>query len=215
MNLNLFILIFILTVTSISAQKKEVYLNDDLSEISQFEFNKKNDFYKYYSLQFETDSLITNIKVQRVKKGKISNEKLDSIKSELFKLSNQKIPDSNLIIINYYPGLDRCNSSGNKSMVRANYKRFLKNLKKFEGVSQFFVYKFPEGKEEYGENLTWIKDNSGLIENTFLPIHYPCGSFVLINDEGDYYVNKGEYSIESIIDLIKDKKTTFANTNSL
>src|SRR5690606_2360287 len=110
MNLNLFILIFILTVTSISAQKKEVYLNDDLSEISQFEFNKKNDFYKYYSLQFETDSLITNIKVQRVKKGKISNEKLDSIKSELFKLSNQKIPDSNLIIINYYPGLDRCNS---------------------------------------------------------------------------------------------------------
>src|SRR5690606_11792057 len=193
----------------------EFYLNDDLSEISQFEFNKKNDFYKYYSLQFETDSLITNIKVQRVKKGKISNEKLDSIKSELFKLSNQKIPDSNLIIINYYPGLDRCNSSGNKSMVRANYKRFLKNLKKFEGVSQFFVYKFPEGKEEYGENLTWIKDNSGLIENTFLPIHYPCGSFVLINDEGDYYVNKGEYSIESIIDLIKDKKTTFANTNSL
>lgn len=208
------ILIALLFVNSISAQKNEVYLNDDLIQISQIEFNKMNDLHKFYNLQYETDSSFINVKVQRVKKGKISNEVLNSLKKELSELSHKKNSDEDLIVINYYHGQDRCNSGGNKSILRTRYKRYLKRIEKIPNLSQFFVYKSPEGTSEYGQQLIWIEDKSGTIKNTFFPLQYPCGSSVLIDENGNYYLQKGEYDIEKIIDLVKNKKTTFATINS-
>ncbi|WP_345276028.1 hypothetical protein [Litoribaculum gwangyangense] len=193
------------------AQKKEIYLNDDLFQITQAEFKKTYEPYKFYNLRFELDTLIANVKVQRIRKGKISNELLNSIKSELSTISGDTIPNNNFIIINYYHGLDRCNSSGDKSYARAAYKRFLKKLKKVKNISQFFMYKSLEGTKEYGKQLNWIKDEFGTIEKIFLPLQYPCGSYVLIDLDGNYYVQKGEYNLEEIIDLLIDTKTTFAN----
>ena len=210
MKTKLFTLILGLITISTFGQKKEMYLNDDLVEITQTDFKKGDVPYKIYNLRFELDSLIANVKVQRIRKGKITNELLDSIKSELLTISGDSIPKNNFIIINYYHGLDRCNSSGDKSYVKAKYKRFLKKINKTKNISQFFMYKSPEGTKEYGKQLNWIKDEFGTIEKIFLPLHYPCGSYVLINSDGNYYVQKGEYNIERIIDLLKNKKT-FAN----
>tara|TARA_B100000795_G_scaffold264965_1_gene246163 strand:+ start:4754 stop:5398 length:645 start_codon:yes stop_codon:yes gene_type:complete len=210
MKTKLFTLILGLITISTFGQKKEMYLNDDLVEITQTDFKKADVPYKFYNLRFELDSLFANVKVQRIRKGKITNELLDSIKSELLTISGDSIPKNNFIIINYYHGLDRCNSSGDKSYVRAKYKRFLKKINKTKNISQFFMYKSPEGTKEYGKQLNWIKDEFGTIEKIFLPLHYPCGSYVLINSDGNYYVQKGEYNIERIIDLLKNKKT-FAN----
>ena len=131
------------------------------------------------------------------------------IKSEISSLSNKIIPDENILIINYYHGLDKCNSSGDKSYAKAKYARYLKKLKKFENISQFFIYKSPEGIKKYGEKLNWIKDEFKTIEKIFLPIHYPCGSCVLIDKNGNYVTIKGEYDIERIIDMIKNEKETF------
>lgn len=211
MKTKIFTLILVLLTISTFAQKKEIYLNDDLVEITQTDFKKTDKPYKFYNLRFELDTLIANVKVQRIRKGKVSNELLSSIKSELSTISGDSIPSNNYIVINYYHGLDRCNSTGDKSYVRAKYKRFLKKLKKMKNVNQFFMYKSPEGTEDYGKQLKWIKDEFGTIEKTFLPLHYPCGSYVLIDPNGNYYVQKGENNIEQIIDLLKDRKTTFAN----
>lgn len=211
--LNLFMLIFWLFSFSM-AQKNEVYLNDDLVQISESEFKKMNDLHKFYNLQYETDSSFINIKVQRVRKGKLSGEVWNAIKSELSALSNQEIPENDLIIINYYHGMDGCNSSGNKSHMTAKYKRFLKGINKMPDLSQFFVFKSAEGTTNYGKNINWIHDKSRRIEKTFFPLKYPCGSYVLIDENGNYYLQKGEYDIEQIIDLVKNKKTTFATINS-
>lgn len=195
----LFTLILGLSIISTFAQKKEIYLNDDLVEITQADFKKTDDPYKFYNLRFELDTLIANVKVQRIRKGKVSDELLNSIKSELSTISGDSIPNENFIVINYYHGLDRCNSTGDKSYVRRKYKRFLKKMKKMKNVSQFFMYKSPEGTKDYGKQLNWIKDEFRTIEKTFLPLHYPCGSYM------------GEYNIEKIIELLKDKRTTLAN----
>ena len=96
--------------------------------------------------------------------------------------------------------------------MRVKYKRFLKKLKKMKNVSQFFMYKSPVGTKKYGKQLNWIKDEFGTIEKIFLPLHYPCGSYVLLDSNGNYYVQKGEHDIDKIIDLLNDKKTTFANS---
>lgn len=205
---NFFIVIFCLSTCKIVAQKKELYLNDDLKQITQFEFTKSEKA-NFYNIKFELDTLIVNVKVKSIKKGKISNEILSSIKSEISTLSNKIIPDENILIINYYHGLDKCNSGGDKSYVRVKYTRYLKKLKKFENISQFFMYKSPEGIKKYGEKLNWIKDEFKTIEKIFLPIHYPCGSCVLIDKNGNYVTIKGEYDIERIIDMIKNEKETF------
>jgi len=57
----------------IIAQKKEVYLNDDLKYISKLEFNSTIENFKYYTLKYDTDSVIINVKVERITKGKIKN----------------------------------------------------------------------------------------------------------------------------------------------
>ena len=79
-----------------------------------------------------------------------------------------------------------------------------------DAVSQFFMYISIEGTEKYGKHIEWIKDDAAIIESLFLPLHYPCGSYVIIDKGGRFYVQKGEYKISSIIDLIKNKEQTFS-----
>lgn len=210
MKFNLLTLLIVLFSISTFGQKREIYLNDDFLEITQLEFNKADNDYIYYDMRFESDSLITNVKVRRVRKGKISLTKLDSIRNELSILSNLNIQKENLIIINYYHGLDDCNNISDYSNVKQKYRKFQKKILKNEKVSSFFIFKSPEGIINYGKQLKWYKDQSGIIEKTFFPIPYPCGSYVLIDENGNFYVQKGEYNIEEIIYLIKDKKTTFS-----
>ncbi|WP_336071035.1 hypothetical protein [Mesoflavibacter sp. CH_XMU1404-2] len=204
------ILFFLSFIYNSFGQTREIYLNDDLKNISESEFNE-NTKELTYNLQFDLDTLIVNVKVLRVKKGKISKQKLDSIKTNLSKSSGKELNESDIIVINYFPGLDRCNSGAGSSFLREKYSRYLRKINKNENVSQFFVYKTIEGTKKYGRKLEWIPDIGNLIEKIFFPIHYNCGSFALIDENGNYYLTKGEYDIEKIIDLIKDKKKTFAN----
>ena len=81
MKTKLLTLILGLLTISIFSQKKEIYLNDDLMKITQTDFKKIDEPNKFYNLRFELDTLIANVKVQRIRKGKVSNELLDSIKS--------------------------------------------------------------------------------------------------------------------------------------
>jgi len=215
-------LIFILAMLSIIsfAQKKEIYLDEDsiqredLIEISKNKFDITVKGYIYFNFQFDLDSLILNVKVQRIKKGQIPNKSLDSIKSELLIISGKTIPDGNVIVINYYHGLDRCHSSGNKSYISSGHKRFSKKINEIENVSQFSMYKSSKGIKKYGNKSYWIKDEFGTIQKMFLPLHYPCGSYVLIDENGNYYIQKGEYAFKEIFDLLKNKKTTFTNNTN-
>ncbi|WP_435415498.1 hypothetical protein [Polaribacter aestuariivivens] len=207
-NLLLFIIGFV--ACSSFGQVKEIFLNDDLVNITESEF-KKTIKEPTYNLKFDLDTLIVNVKVLRIKKGEISKQKLDSIRTVLSNSSKKEINKNDILIINYFPGLDRCNSGQGSSFLRQKYSRYLRKIKKTENVSQFFVYKSFEGTKKYGRKLEWIPDDTNLIEKTFFPLHYNCGSFALIDKNGNFYITKGEYDISKIIDLIKNKKKTFTN----
>lgn len=122
-------------------------------------------------------------------------------------LSNKTIDKDDFIIINYYQGLDRCNASGNKYAAGENFRWYLEKLEKRKNVKQFFMYHSPEDIEDYGKHINWIADEFDTIRKLFLPINYPCGSFVLIDKNGNFYVQKGEYNTEYILKLIRNKKT--------
>ena len=192
-------------------QAREIYVNDDLINISKAEFDEKTDEQLYFDIRLESDTLIINVKVDRFKKGRITKTQHDAIRRELSAARHQKIDEQTIVVINYYPGLDRCNSTGLSHYRKESYERYIKKIKRFKNVNQFFVYKSPEGTREYGEKLKWYKDNSAIIENIFFPIHYPCGSYVLIDSKGNYYAQKGEHSTSTIISLLKDEEATFGN----
>ena len=89
---NFCIIIFCLSTYKIVAQKKELYLNDDLKQITQFEFTKSEKA-NFYNIKFELDTLIVNVKVKSTKKGKISisytsKDEREAIISKLLKLKN-------------------------------------------------------------------------------------------------------------------------------
>ena len=205
--MKLFISIFFFLTFLLSfGQKKDIYVNEDLEVISKEEFNKNHYTKGYLYLKYETeiDSVFANINVQREKKGKISTKLLDSIKLNLSSDINY-FSENEFIVINYYPGKDQCNSTGNKDFVKEKYRNFIREIEKNKQVKQFFVCKDIEGTESYGK-INWINDENAIIENTFFPLHYPCGSFVLIDSLGNFYSYKGEYNIDNIHDLLKDRK---------
>lgn len=50
-------------------QAKEIYVNDDLINISKAEFDKKTDKQLYFDIRLESDTLVINVKVDRIKKA--------------------------------------------------------------------------------------------------------------------------------------------------
>ena len=192
-------------------QAKEVYLNDDFVEITKAEFEKPHDPNIFYKLKFELDTLTAHIKVQRIKKGKVTQELLDLIRCELSTLANQPIPQENLLVINYYHGPDPCNS-GDHSYTRDMYNLYAKKVSKLSDVSQFYVCKSENGtRSRFGKDIQWIHDKNGTIEKTFLPVQYPCGSFVLLDSAGNFYVQKGEYNVLDLLKLLKKPEVIFSS----
>ncbi|GAB4260968.1 MAG: hypothetical protein Kow0027_28490 [Saprospiraceae bacterium] len=203
MKTTFFSALLLLLSTQVFAQQKEVYLNDDLEQISKTEYDKLSDGHQYFDLQFDLDTALVMVKVQRVRKGNIDATKLDSIKAEIAALSGRPIPDSNILIIKYHQGLDRCLSSADARAMQASYRNYLRKLEKQPDVSQVFMFQSPAGTAIYGEGLQWIEDRTGIVARTFFPISYPCGGLVIIAPNGDYYLLKGEHSNALPLELLK------------
>lgn len=193
-------LVLLFTIKS-GAQKSTIYLDDSLNVISKLEFKKPLKQYESItSIVF--DSVKAKVKFNKTYEGKLSDEEHKHLKEELISGSNIAILNDDIIVINYYPGKDKCNSSGNRDFVKNRYQDYNSQISKLKYVKQFFVYKELKGIENYG-NLNWLADPNKLIESTFFKIHYPCGSYVIINKDGTYFSYRGEYNLSSILLAIK------------
>ncbi|MBK8955267.1 MAG: hypothetical protein IPM34_06895 [Saprospiraceae bacterium] len=109
---------------------------------------------------------------------------------------------SKTIIVNYHPGLDEYNSSGNKDFVNAKYLNFLQALESKKNVSPYFFYKSPEGTERFDKRIKWYPDIKEHIERHYFPRHYPCGSYLIVYPNRTYFLYKGEYDILEILKQI-------------
>jgi len=180
--------------------QKEIYVNDNLVPIPEQEFKrelKSNE----YAISYNLDTINLNVRLKRETVGKISIELRNEIAIALQRQSGISISDKDRIIINYFPGIDKCNNASepkNPALVD-RYFTYSQAIRKIENVKQFFVYKTVEGTKSYGSKIKWIIDAENLIERTFFKLPYPCGSFVIINASGDYTSYKGEYNIDWII----------------
>jgi len=205
----LFFGLLFLASSLFSQDKKTYFLNEKLTSISKEAFwddeNSCEATCNTLRLQYNLDTADFYVKVSRLHDGTISKDSLLLLKKDLELSSGSKIDSTNLIVIDFYPRKDECNSGGSSTRYKTKryHEKYLKKLHSLAPVSQFSIYGKPEGLERYGGFKIWKPDLNSRVKNNFFPLDYPCGSVVVICPDGHFMSYFGEYSKELVWNLVK------------
>lgn len=177
--------------TFVASANGNKYFNHDDIEISAKEFVKIRNTYEYLVIPLEDDKHFKLI--ERFEKDTLENPL--RVYEYFEKLIGKELNKNQAVFIDYHPGLDECNTSGNITLDRNkdwNYK-LNKVVKKYTQNQILHIAKnnskILEGQSETG----YLYDKDELIEDYFFKHHYPCSSFVIILPDGRYYSWFGEY----------------------
>ncbi len=172
------------------------YFDENNQEISKAKFQRKRETRKF--LAIPGDSVNQKKLTVREKRGKITNRA--TLEALLEKETGREIASNKPIIIVYYPGKDRCNSSGSatRESTKKWYEELEKGTQRVVQTKPIYIYKDSEGLGKYDRVITWHKDPQGMVESLFFEHHYPCSSFVVISKNGDYISYFGEFSKEYV-----------------
>jgi hypothetical protein len=171
--------------------KKEIFFDVDSILITKNEFLKRTDHTVNIGGTLEKNGIVINKLFTRKKIGTLSSEQYGKLKNHLKKNSSD-VSDNNIIVINYYSGLDTVNPN-EKSSWNIYNKSYLKKLNKTGNISQYWIYKYDENLNyHHADEINWLHDTSGFIEKTFFPFHFNAGSCVVILPNANYYIYFGE-----------------------
>lgn len=188
---------------SYAQQKNMRYFDETNKEISEEEFREKRK--TNVVLDIPGDSLHHRKLTNRLDAGEVSDRAM------LVKMLKSSVEDDKGIdwekplVIIYYPGQDSCNSSGSstKKGRKKWYRELEKKVREIAQTKPIYIYKESTGLEKYEGILKWYKDPDGIIEKLFFKHHYPCGSFAIINEKGQYACYFGEYGKDHVWDILK------------
>ena len=187
-----------------SQSKAENYYNINFEKISKEEFEKTSKQKEYRYNQFDLEDQIANILYQPKTKGRLTAEEFSLVKNQLNKINSLK---NGYIIIIYYPGKDKCNGMERNSTWNIFDRDYAKEINKLAENNQFWIYKNDEKlKYYYPEIINWKKDENQIFEKLFFKMHYPCFSSTVIDENGNFISNLGEFGKQSIIEDIKELK---------
>lgn len=206
-NISIYSLIFFLvSFQLLTAQTKpESFYNYNFQQISKEEFDSISRQKGYLYNQYNLEDQIINILFQSKTRGKLKQEQLDSLKTQLNKIEPLK---GEHIVIIYYPGKDKCNETKQNStwnIFDRDYKKYIENL---ADSNQFWIYNNDDNLEYYyPRKYNWTKDENQYIEKLFFKMHYPCASSTVIDKDGNFISNLGEFGKQHVIqDIIELKK---------
>lgn len=200
----IFILIFINFQTVFSQSKAENFYDTSFQSISKNEFENLSKRKNYRVNQFDLEDQIANILYQPKTKGKLSRAEFDRVKNQINKIDQLK--DGYIIII-YYPGKDRCNGMQRNSTWNIFDTDYQRKVNKLILNNQYWIYKKGDNlKYYYPKKINWRKDEEQVIEHLFFKMHYPCFSSVVIDNDGNFISNLGEFGKQDIIEDIKTLK---------
>ena len=182
--------------------KDRSYQNENFELISEIEFNTLS-YKKNYSFNvYEGETEILKILYKRKKTGKLSDNDFEILKQSLKSKGNIL---NKLTVIIFYPGLDECNFKNENSQWTIFDSDYLRNLNKFSKNNHFWIYKSDENLQYYyPKKINWQLDDNLTIENIFFKMHYPCFSFVVIDNFGNYIANFGEFGKHTVWEYSKE-----------
>lgn len=202
-----FSILLLLLVLSSFSQTKTIYVNENLELISEKEFNKSENSLDYLYSQYIIDTLIIKTKAKRDIRGILSDRIYNRIIDNINYVSKEKkVLGKDIIVINYYPGLDNCNKNPGNDFLKSKYANYTRRINSINNVKQYYFYKEIGNIEKYGRKLIWLKDPHEILEKLFFKIHYPCGSYLIIYPDKTYVSYFGEYNLDNIFDELEFKK---------
>jgi hypothetical protein len=199
----LYIFFLLLTPSIVFSQKKKYFFDINGNIITEKEYKKiKDNPLEYFKIKAVSDTAKIFTVEKRELKGRLSNDSFNRLVLYLNTISESNVDSSKTIIINYYPGFDKCNQTSGKDYVNNLHKNFLKEINSNKNIEQYFICKSFEGIEFYDQSIKRYIDKERYIELTFFPNHYPCGSYLIVYPDKKYYIYKGEYYILEILNKI-------------
>lgn len=207
--MNKLFLVFLLLLSSIVSFAQEIHFFDENNNrITKEKFERKQlDSRTKIALSFQKGKITETRLFLRTETGVISQETRNQILSNLEDAMGSEINRSELTIIHYNQGKDRCNSSGSSSASVSQIKEFTarhqEDIKRLGKTSEYRMYATTEGLKDNHGLLERYPDSNLLVERTFFKYKYPCGSFVIIKPDGEYYSYFGEYSWDLVIKQAK------------
>lgn len=196
-------ILLLLISNTLFSQKKDYFFDINNTRITKKEYKLiKDNPMEYLKLTFAVDTAIMHVVEKRELKGMLTGNLQKELILYLNSISDKKADSTKTLIINYYPGTDKCIETANMFYLNELFKDFVDEINTKKNVAQYFIYKTPKGTEFYDEKVKWYLDRDKLIENNFFPAHYPCGSYLIVYPNGKYYIYKGEYNIKTILDKI-------------
>lgn len=205
------LLLSLLFITAIcnGQAKKELFFDVDSIPITKGEFLKRTDHTVNVGGTIEKNGILINKLFIRKKIDTLSSEQYDKLKNYLKNASSDV--SKNIIVINYYSGLDKVNPN-EKSSWNIYNKSYLKKLNKTGNITPYWIYKHDENLSyHHADAINWLRDTSGFIEKTFFPFHFNLGSCVIILPNGNYYTYFGEYGPDEVYAGIEELKKNYAN----
>jgi hypothetical protein len=203
----LLILLLISTI-SFSQDKKELFYDYDLTEISKDKFTslKSKD---NYALSYENENSIKTYLIEIKTSGKLNFYLLETIKKYLVGLDpNTSFAQTNFIVINYIDNDPIVHIKGYQVPWDVYTNNISKSFKKSDKVTHFYIIN-PDVKDLYyyhGNKLNWKTDQDHFIKDKFFPFKGLNGGFLIIDKDGNYISYKGEYSKKDVLEQLKEIK---------
>ncbi|MXV17596.1 hypothetical protein [Hufsiella ginkgonis] len=139
-------------------------------------------------------------------------DSLVMLRNYLQLISKTVIPSDEVLLIEYYPGVDPCNKHFEEPgrmkdfVIRdENYYQML--VKGYKNVSRFNICESFDGLKYLRKVKTYYPDTEQLVKKLFFNYHFPCGSFVVIKPDGSYYAHYGEYPRIHVAKIISEMAT--------
>jgi hypothetical protein len=182
--------------------KTEKYFNENLKEISHKEFTDKVMSDNYLKIMKIEDSTVNKIIVKRKIIDSLSISSYNLLKKQIKKVTKSEINNNNTIVLNF--PIINCDcplGEMNKILVKSR-KKYIRKIKRKKNINQFFIY---NNKEEARKNINIFDihfDSQNLIKNMFFNSHFDLDGFVIIKPNGNYYVFKGEFSYNQILEKL-------------
>lgn len=135
---------------SLAGQKAIYYIDDNFQTITKDYFNSKKNDFDHLDLTLDHDTAFFNVLVKRDIRLKLKPEQYNEIITDLKSYSGQDIKKNSILVIEYYPGRDRCNSSGKPCLKCQN--EFVNKLLTIPNLNHFYIHSSNDS------NLKKIKD---------------------------------------------------------
>ena len=171
--------------------KRLIYFDTENKMIKRSLFKKR--LSKHAFFQIPGDSLHHRKLIERQYHGQLTN--YDNFIHLLQTDLGITVDTSKPLIIIYYPGKDRCNSSSyaTKESRKLWHSQMIEGLSQLKVPKPIYIYHKDTKIERKFNFLNWYKDPQGIVERLFFPYHFPCGSFVGVSKNGRYFSVYGEY----------------------